>query len=277
MPPRWLTWAIIAFWLGMTGWLTYQQYSLRQRAGEPPPFTIDLTDEVGANEISWHVLINGKKEGQAYSSVKFRRSDRTFAFKSMFRANDVELAKILHKFVSNYRVNQNGELLEIECDLVKEQDANQQILLGASITGKVKEGIIEPDIWAIVAGTKFKVDPRLFGISPEIKVSGNFLNPMHMVNKVHGLHEGQEWVIQLLKVATPESMSLPMLMAKVNTTTLSWYGKDVPCFLIEYREKNMQQVHARTWVRQRDGVVLQQEADYMGRKLLFQREKDRKS
>jgi hypothetical protein len=223
------------------------------------------------------VLIDGKKQGQAYSSIKFRRSDRTFAFKSMFRANDAELAKLLFKIVSNYRVSQDGELLEIRVDIVIEQDANQDILLGASITGKVEEGKIKPDVLMILGKKKIKMDLRAFGISAETKVSRNFLNPMHLLNKVNGLHEGQEWVIQLMEITSFESMSLPILVAKVSSTTLSWHGKDVPSFLIEYREKNMQQVHARTWVRQRDGVVLQQEADYMGRKLLFQREKDRKS
>jgi hypothetical protein len=272
MLPRWLTGAIIVFWLGMTGWLAYQQYSLRQRAGEPPPFTIDLTDEVGANEISWNVMIDGKKQGQAYSSVKFRRKDHTFAFKSWLRANDIQLAKLLPKAESLYRVNDNGELTEFEITLVLEQSADQKVLFGAVVNGKVDKGAIQPKVWVIALGAK--VDS---GISlREIKVAKQFLNPMHLLNKVSGLHEGQEWPIQLMEIAGFSTMSLPIVMAKVSGETLSWDGRDVSCYLIEYRELRKQKVHARTWVRQRDGVVLQQQAEYMGRELLFQREINRK-
>ena len=272
MPPRWLTWAIIAFWLGMTGWLAYQQYSLRLRAGEPPPFTIDLTDEVGANEISWNMLLDGKKQGQAYSSIKPRRSDSTFDLKSWFRVNDVQLAKSLFKVISRYRINQKGELIEFEVNIVVEQGLNQEILTGGTISGKVTEGKSRPEAWMFLFGKKFKVDLSVLGLPSEIKVSRNFLNPMHLLNKVGGLHEGHEWPIQLMEIAGLTSVSLPVLIAKVRADTLSWNGQDVPCFLIEYREPRKQKVHARTWVRQRDGLVLQQEAEYMGRKLLFQRE-----
>jgi hypothetical protein len=276
MPPRWLTWAIIAFWVGMTGWLTYQQYSLRQRAGEPPPFTIDLTDEVGANEIAWTVLTKGQKKGQAYSSVKFRRKDHTFALHSWVRANDVLLSKSLVKMISNYRVNQDGELQEIDVELVIELGGNQETLLGGAISGKVDNGIIKLEAWGIFQGKRTKLDLSTFGIPSEIKISRNILNPMHMLNKINGLREGQEWVIQLMEVKGFDSVSLPFLLAKVSSQTLSWHGRDILCFLIEYREQNRQRVHARTWVRQRDGLVLQQQAEYMGYELLIQREKDRK-
>ena len=276
MPPRWLTWAIIAFWVGMTGWLTFQQYSLRQRAGEPPPFTIDLTDEVGANQISWTVLIDSAKKGQAYSSVRFRRRDRTFAFQSMFRVNDVELAKLLAKVESLYRVNQDGELLEFELNIVKELDPSQQIYHGVVAKGKVENGSIQPKTWVIFWGIKKEIDLAFFGLPSEIKVSGNILNPMHMLNKVSGLHNGQEWVIQLMEIKSFNSMDLPILNAKVSAETLSWNGTNVPCYLIEYREPRKQTVHARTWARQRDGLVLQQQAEYMGFEVLFRRDIERK-
>src|SRR5260370_18797201 len=256
MPPSWLTWAIIAFWLAMTGWLTYQPYSLGQRAGEPPPFTIDLTDEIGANEISWNVLINGKKQGQAYSSIKPNRRRDGFKLRSWFKFDEAILPLLaMGKVDSLYRVNQEGELLEFQVQILGVKD---QVPF-AEITGKVENGTIKPQVSVALLGKhSWK----------EIKVARRFLNPMHLVNKVGGLREGREWPIQLLELNWG-TMGLPHVTAKVSAETLSWSGRDVACFLIEYREPRKQEVHARTWVRQRDGLVLQQQAEYMCRKLHF--------
>jgi hypothetical protein len=273
MPPRWLSWAIIAFWLSMTGWLAYQQYSLRLRSGEPPPFTIDLTDEVGANEIAWNVLLNDNKMGQAYSSVKFDRRQRLFAFKSMVRFNDPVLAKLLGKVESMYRVNPDGELVDFELNQVREISPEQKILEGTVVSGHVEKGTIQPHVWVITSGKKIAVDYLIK--LPEIKVARHLLNPMHLVNKVSGLREGLEWPIQLLEIKVGGN-HLTRVNAKVSGVTLSWHGQDVSCFVIEYREPRKQHVHARTWVRRRDGLVLQQEAELLGLKLLSQREKERK-
>src|SRR5207253_2067046 len=56
MPPRWMTWAIVAFWLATTTWLVVREVAPRWRAGEPPPYTIDLTDEVSRQDIHWIVV-----------------------------------------------------------------------------------------------------------------------------------------------------------------------------------------------------------------------------
>src|SRR5262249_5140115 len=156
-----------------------------------------------------------------------------------------------------------------QLNIVKELDPSQKIHFGVVVKGKVENGSIQPKTTVILWG----IEADLGNIVPEIKVARHFLNPMHLLNKVSGLQEGQEWPIQLMEMKNFDStMNLPIVNARVSTETLSWNGADVPCYLIEYRELRKQKVHARTWVRQRDGLVLQQQAEYMDHELLFRRD-----
>src|SRR5262249_26474752 len=151
--------------------------------------------------------------------------DRTFAFQSMFRANDVDLAKLLPRVEIMYRVNQEGELQEFQLNIVKELDTNQKIFFGVVVKGKVENGSIQPKTTVILWG----IETDLGNIVPEIKVARHFLNPMQLLNKVSGLQEGQEWPIELMEMKNFDSaMNLPIVNARVGAETLSWNGTDVP-------------------------------------------------
>jgi hypothetical protein len=63
-------------------------------------------------------------------------------------------------------------------------------------------------------------------------------------------------------VLTAEVLSQPQ--------TLTWQGKDVECWVIEYRGDD--DSTARTWVSKKDNKVLRQEAFGMGEQLRLQRE-----
>ena len=67
-------------------------------------------------------------------------------------------------------------------------------------------------------------------------------------------------------------MTVPMLEAEVIVDALPWHGQDAPvtCYRIDYHEPG-KKVTARTWVRRRDGLVLQQEAEHQGRRIILQR------
>src|SRR5947209_12741032 len=77
MPPRSVVAAILMFWLAADGWLFYREVWPYWRAGDPPPYTIDLTEELGNASVSWEILKKGEKIGYATSYVH-RRHDRTY-------------------------------------------------------------------------------------------------------------------------------------------------------------------------------------------------------
>src|SRR5919108_3288802 len=109
MPPRWLTLAILGFWLLAMVWLTVREIAPRWRLGAPPPYTIDLTDEVTMQDIHWIVWHKGQNIGKAKSSVR-RLADRSYELHSHLLP--VKIGPFESLDLKNvYRVNSQGELL----------------------------------------------------------------------------------------------------------------------------------------------------------------------
>jgi hypothetical protein len=112
---------------------------------------------------------------------------------------------------------------------------------------------------------------------------GSVLNTMQPLNRIHGLRSGQHWEIALFDpmsvVLTPANPKLRTLSADVQTDVLELPQgprgtliTNVPCFVINYQGADSR---ARTWVRQNDGTVLQQEASYGAEQLTLRRDLDR--
>jgi len=263
MPARWMTVTIIAFWLATTGWMVHHEVSLRYRSGEPPPFGIDLTDEVDAPTISWSVFEKGERVGSGNSKVR-RRGDRTFILYSDFRFEKEDF-KVLsfRKVTSVTHVNAEGELLDMSAEVEVQNPFDAEKVLKAKVTGTVENQYLSPQV---------EVESLKVPLNVKIKVPGNVLNPMLLVNKYRGVRAGQHWQVPLLNPTSFKKLSIPSLDAEVSVAALDWHGQDVPCYRIDYHEPG-KKVTARTWVRQRDGLVLQQEAEHQGRELILQRDK----
>jgi hypothetical protein len=273
MPPRLICLSIIAFWTTMTGWLLYREVWPRFRAGEPPPYNIDLTEEVGADMVSWNIYQKDQNVGIGYSQVA-RLADRTFQLRSQFRFNTSTLKLpllggfdnkiLLKKLVGVYHVNDTGELLGMSSALYlgdppHTPGAIQDFEL--EVRGAVKEGMLEPKV--LLGGVEL---PQLDFGKLQVPVKRSILNPMHLLNRVPGLRAGQHWRVPLLDPLggqlsfVPKTLSMPELEASVEPASLAWNGADVACYRILYRKPGEDEVRASTWVRRRDGLVLRQEA-----------------
>lgn len=269
MPSRPVVLAIVIFWLATTGWLVYREFSERYGRGEPPPYTIDLTDEVGDNSVRWTVLQKDKAVGDGFTRIQ-RLPDRTFRFGAEFRISHfkifiLEIPRL--KVVGTYRVTEDGRLLEAAANLQTEQP----LAVEFDFSGAVRNGLMHPELKLLVAG----VEHSLPAIEPTpVSDSGRILNPMHLVHKITGLREGHTWKIPLmdplkaLPAATTDllpakDMLISHVEADVKRETLAWHGTDTDCFKIEYRRPEGK-VIAGTWVRRSDAAVLQQWASYEG-------------
>jgi hypothetical protein len=264
MPPRWITVTIIGFWLATTGWMLYQEVSLRYHAGEPPPFGIDLTDEVGANTITWSLLEKGERVGIGKSYVR-RRGDRTFQLYSDFRFTESLRFLSFKKVTSITHVTADGKLLGMSAEVEAEPPFVGEIT--ARVQGQVDNGFLRPQVEVESAKGKIRLP-----LNEKVKVPGNVLNPMLLVNKYQGIRAGLSWRVPLLNPTSFNNLTIPFLDAEVSAATLAWHRKEVPCFRIDYREPG-KKVTARTWVRQKDGLVLQQQAEHNGRQLILERDK----
>jgi hypothetical protein len=71
MPPRWLCVVIVAFWLSTTGWLFYRDLWPYLQPSQPPPLSLDPTDEVQLKRPAtlWDVYQDGQKVFQGKTFV----------------------------------------------------------------------------------------------------------------------------------------------------------------------------------------------------------------
>src|SRR6266436_1739620 len=119
MPSRFWIVLILVFWLGSMVWLTVREVLPLYTVGEPPAFTIDLTDEVNtgsgaANWIEWTVQYQGESVGSCNSAVR-RLQDRTYEFKTHYKFKAFDLFGVveLKKLEIDYVVTPEGKLVRM--------------------------------------------------------------------------------------------------------------------------------------------------------------------
>jgi hypothetical protein len=274
MPPRIVTATIILFWLATTGALVYYEAAPRFQAGEPPPFIIDLTAEVSADDVNWIVLQKNQRIGDGSTHLR-RLPDRTFEFTAKFEIRRLQGfgAEIGNMAINGrYVVSEEGALLTAE--------ANFQcpaIQLIVDFRGNVRERRFHPRLSIQLLRADIPIALEPFPVAE----SGSILNPMHLVHKISGLRDGQTWSIPLMDPvrALPEAarglvpskdLVVDHVLAKVTSEDREWQGAMVSCFKIEYAKRDEQPL-AATWVRRSDSLVLQQWASYEGIEFTLQR------
>ncbi len=129
MPPRWLSILIVAFWLCTAGWLFYQDVWLSLLPGQPPPYTINLEDEVEIQQarIQWIVFYNDHAFLRAETWVKFNKEDDTFSLNARVWQPTIPLDPspgadpfggliTIKNMNSAYRVTRQGDLRAVFMD-----------------------------------------------------------------------------------------------------------------------------------------------------------------
>jgi hypothetical protein len=274
MPSRPVTLGIVIFWLAVTGWMVYRD--LWQTAGEPPSFTLDLTDEVGAQVVAWEVEHNGRTVGSAVTGVR-RRPDRVFELYCTFKPQDFRFRGLTVREVAGiYRINPKGALRRLECG------ATLELFWGlerkAEIEGEVAGGALRPLLWrgrdrqAPGRGGESQALPAV-----EVAANGKALNVLHPVHRLPRLYEGRAWrvplVDPLVAAAPPAPQGQTPLVriadARVSPAPLAWHGEEVVCWRVEYQEGG--RAAMRTWVRADDGTVLRQEVLYPDGEIVLRR------
>ncbi len=292
MPPRSVTLLIVAFWLATAGWFAWREVWPYLRTGDPPAYTIDLIEEARQLPIHWDVLQDDKKVGKAVTQIKYNPADDTFALEGKFELTSLAGGLAKAEVNNVYQVTREGDLQSVNADATVSLPAFSYAVT-AHVEGPVRDGRFLPEGQIRLPGQvqEVKFDPV------EVSGNGNVLNPLHPVNRITGLRPGRSWqvplfdplavlssariegkggtdpVVQILS-ALLRGQGGPAQFRRLNATVLDapqllpWDGRDEPCLVVEYRDGDLS---ARTWVRQRDGAVLQQEANLRGEQLLLKR------
>lgn len=268
MPPRLFVGAILAFWLAMTGWLIQREVVPMMLADMSPSYQPDLTDELGSKLVAWTVLRGGKRAGSATSRV-VPAGDRTFEIHSTFHFDHTFLN--IRQLESMERIDEEKKLKAFSVKIVLENEHKGEI------RGEVVNNQLKPQVFFNGVENKF-FDWGTIDMSKQRAV----LNPMNLVSRLKGLHDGQTWKIPLLDpfqgiksplvgdLIKPLVAAPPELIATVSIDTLKWNREEVECYKVEYHETGKDPT-GRTWVRRSDGAVLRQEFTHLDFDLVLQR------
>jgi hypothetical protein len=294
MPSRRVITLVFAFWVATTGYVAYRDWWPRLFASGPPPVAIDLADEAAQNvPIRWTMTRNGEPIGRLITQMRYVESDDTFQFTSEYRQLKLTVAAVeflVPEFWTTIRITRTGDLREQTAEGKLELNFHGLAVGSAQLklVGRVTEG----QLLATVDGsysllTKTAV-PFRRTLDPVPVPAGQPLNPLQPVNRLRGVQPGQRWVVNesnpldaamktlLTEVAgqfgikPPEDTRGPLIGEVLRSPRdLEWSTQLVSCWVIEYRRDA--EVVARTWLRQSDGKVLQQEALAKGEHLALVR------
>jgi hypothetical protein len=277
MPPRWVCVAIVVFWLGSNGWLLWQDVWPRLQPGQPPPYTIDLVEEVQLEkppQTAWTVTVvskGGEKDRETYRAYTWiEREPGGDLYVLHFRISPILLAPpeggkprtrgLIESMTSRCRVTPAGDLRGLEAEVVVSG-------VKASFRGEVRGDRFfgRYDVGGLLGGNLEPV--------PVARNGAVFL-PFHPVKRIRGLHPGQTW--REPSVGLPAiglgGGSVRVVEARVLPTLemLPYKGKDTPCLVIEHADEDQT---TRTWVERDGGLVLKQEAVVGAERWILQRDR----
>jgi hypothetical protein len=289
MPPRWLGFAIVVFWLATSAVFFYHEYWPYLEPGAPPPFAVDLVDEVrNPVPILWKVSYEGKSAFLAKTHVEHDAKANVFILKADFTPDPPQssgptvFGLSVKRLSSSYRVTPEGQLLGLDAsvDAVYKSPiavVNQpgEVAGAAQLTGAVANGRFNGTYEVAVEGITLKS----VTISVPVSAQGSILIPLHPVNHLRGLRRGQTWRVpvvdpldELLAGLVSGSRPDPTFLSAhvlAKTEMHTWSNKQWECLVIEYHGD---EINARTLVTVEDDLVLLQEVTKSGATMTLQRE-----
>jgi hypothetical protein len=295
---------IVVCWLASMGWLFWHDLWPNWRPGEPPPFHIDLVEEVQkTNKLRNTWTVQRQKAGEpkapvvfrAFTSVEYLKEDDTFLLNAEFNTR-TELKRDIHPFQvagfrvvsmsSQYRVDRAGELRSLRAEIRVTPRAEMEkvmALLGHEDPSLLLWGEVRGDQLFTHCRGRFSPADKGMEISlPPAKVShnGSVIMPLHPVNRIHGLRAGQSWRQPMIDPFRDAFAVLPGVsggVSYVNARVLPepqvlklGPNAETRCLVIEYEEdgKNI----GSTWVEEGSERVQRQEANLEGDRWIMQRD-----
>lgn len=277
MPSRWTCLAILVFWLTVNGFLFWKEVWPWLLPGQPPPFAIDLVDEVerGNSEIVWVASFNDREDYKATTRVTYDKTDETFRLTCRItprNAHSRPKSEVLFdRMDSSYHITHDGKLLDLEM-VCKNPTRGGFTFDELRLHGVVQRGLLRMEL--NLKGLPSVVPSTLRASPVPVPKSGSVLLPLHPVNRIRGLRPGQTWTVPLLDsfAALSGSGSVTRsLHARVTPAQelITYQKRNYGCLIIEYEGED---ISARTVVREMDGLVLRQEYSKGSEQWSLQRE-----
>jgi hypothetical protein len=272
MPPRWLCVVIVGFWLSTNGWLFYHDLWPHLQPSQPPPFSIDLVDEVQTRRphTLWTVKQNDQKVFTGQTHIE-HPSPQVFELCADFKTGDNRPSArvsgwLISKMTSRYRIDTDGQLRGLEVTFVGKPEAELFAALFKEdltlrIHGTVEQGKFRPHLQ--IVGVEKSLDlPAV-----EVPRGAGLLLPLHPLGRLRDLKPGQQWRLPVfdpladsLLTLQGSSGGLRYLVARVRSQP-EWFSQgkrqQIRCLVVDYQGDDQ---NLSLWVDERTGQVLRQEA-----------------
>lgn len=259
MPPRFVSLAILVYWLIGAFFLLRWEVLPELTLGYPPDLRA-IAAAAGENPrpVSWSIdMIDDPRRPEARRTVgravtdSNRLADGSYALSSRvdFDASEVLRqpslvggAGVKMSLVGEYRVDRHGDLSWFTM-VVKGGDSEEDFF---KVVGKVRDGVMDVQSHGIASmlnlNRQFPYEPR--------SVVADSLRPL---DRLPGLHVGQRWD---MKIVNPLSGNVETARMVVERRGLiDWNGEAVSAFEVV---QTAGPIKSKTWVRL-DGVILRQQ------------------
>lgn len=269
MPSRFTMVVIVAFWLAVGSWWVKRELVPWLDPGEPPPFTIDLADEVRTQGVTgeWTIYRDDVRLGSGRTMILYREATDSFVLDSNFGFTKGLPPGMTHlRLHSRYGIDRSGQLRSVHAHLNGrfQLAGPEEETFEAHLGGQIENEQLQPRGWVAVGDRRIE----LRSAPVAVPAQRGLLNPLHPVNRVLGLRPGQRWLQPELD---PFATVLPSLVPGMlppapewlragvlaQPQPLEWDGQTVPCLVIHYQ--GGEGTVADCWVRQEDGLLLRQE------------------
>jgi hypothetical protein len=282
MHPRWFNIAVLVLWLSTMGWLVTQKVLPPLLIGEPPKYQTVLEATSGGPDepIAWSLAINNKPLGWAKSETT-TEGDGLVKLTSQVHLDRFPLAELAPSWLTNMLDPEGTSQSDMRIDMKTTVELVEEKLQGFQTVvdlGSLKNAIL---IGGKVEGKYLHLSVRAGDIPyarshelPGDTLIGDGLSPRARLAR---LRLGQTWTEPVYSPFHQPNSPMQILQAKVEyQEPLAWNGAVINTLVVVYRndpgaERNgSRMTRGKAWVRE-DGVVLKQEVQLMGSRLVFTR------
>lgn len=282
MESRWFNTVVVLFWMSTMSWLVVAKVVPPFLRGDPPNYSTLYTSRPTEEQpVAWELSLNDKPLGWAASRV-VQKGSKVVEVKSRIHFDRIPWEELSPAWVRYVVQTSLQPLDQTPMDVESRLDIDELGHLTRFHSALRIVGL--PDAISVsgeVRGSKLRIKVESNEIVPEFEtylpsdaVVSDELSPLAYMS---GLRLGQQWTVPVFSPLRPPDSPIQILHAHVEARDpVSWEGEVKGAFRVVYRMdpgsalSSSREPNARLWVCE-DGMVVKQEVNVLGSKLVFQR------